>query len=312
METTVGNLKIGERLVLGGYGVSNEEPYPIVWLKGTPNCDFITDKVIDFLCFDAPERQGNGYGIGLTTYERSNIFSFLNSDLDNWYCPTHEYDHPPVNTYPAWVNYKNHYGFLYYFEEHELSVLVDETYSVDEVQVHSRIRLPSAVDICGDTDQFYLFRRKGIRANPTEDFVQKKGLRVGIESERSFATFWVSGCRDIQRSQFMTRQGIIDDQFPCKGAGLRPVCTVSPSAIVELMDNGMYRIKPFSIGQNTFTDNDLYELLGMTQSAISHQLRVLKQSALVKFRRDGKTVYYSLADTHVATILAQGLDHVQE
>ena len=57
---------------------------------------------------------------------------------------------------------------------------------------------------------------------------------------------------------------------------------------------------------------DIAELLGMTQSAISHQLRVLKQSALVKFRRDGKTVYYSLADTHVATILAQGLDHVQE
>lgn len=57
---------------------------------------------------------------------------------------------------------------------------------------------------------------------------------------------------------------------------------------------------------------DIAQLLGMTQSAISHQLRVLKQMALVKFRRDGKTVYYSLADTHVATILAQGLDHVQE
>lgn len=57
---------------------------------------------------------------------------------------------------------------------------------------------------------------------------------------------------------------------------------------------------------------DIAELLGMTQSAISHQLRVLKQSFLVKFRRDGKTVYYSLADSHIATILAQGLDHVQE
>lgn len=57
---------------------------------------------------------------------------------------------------------------------------------------------------------------------------------------------------------------------------------------------------------------DIAQLLGMTQSAISHQLRVLKQMALVKFRRDGKTVYYSLADAHVATILAQGLDHVQE
>ncbi|HIV12775.1 MAG TPA: winged helix-turn-helix transcriptional regulator [Candidatus Pullilachnospira stercoravium] len=57
---------------------------------------------------------------------------------------------------------------------------------------------------------------------------------------------------------------------------------------------------------------DIAQLLGMTQSAISHQLRVLKQMALVKFRRDGKTVYYSLADAHVSTILAQGLDHVQE
>ncbi|MBS6196006.1 MAG: helix-turn-helix transcriptional regulator [Clostridiales bacterium] len=57
---------------------------------------------------------------------------------------------------------------------------------------------------------------------------------------------------------------------------------------------------------------DIADLLGMTQSAISHQLRVLKQSALVKFRRDGKTVYYSLADSHVATILIQGLNHVQE
>lgn len=57
---------------------------------------------------------------------------------------------------------------------------------------------------------------------------------------------------------------------------------------------------------------DIADLLGMTQSAISHQLRVLKQQELVKFRRDGKTVYYSLADAHVGTILAQGLEHVSE
>lgn len=57
---------------------------------------------------------------------------------------------------------------------------------------------------------------------------------------------------------------------------------------------------------------DIAELLGMTQSAISHQLRVLKQSHLVKFRRDGKTIFYSLSDNHVATILNQGLEHVIE
>ena len=57
---------------------------------------------------------------------------------------------------------------------------------------------------------------------------------------------------------------------------------------------------------------DVAYLLNMTQSAISHQLRVLKQAALVKSRRDGKIVYYSLADEHVRTIFDQGLSHINE
>lgn len=57
---------------------------------------------------------------------------------------------------------------------------------------------------------------------------------------------------------------------------------------------------------------DIAESLEMTQSAISHQLRILKQMHLVKFRREGKTVFYSLADSHVETILSQGLEHIQE
>ncbi len=57
---------------------------------------------------------------------------------------------------------------------------------------------------------------------------------------------------------------------------------------------------------------DLAQCLNMTTSAISHQLRVLKQSRLVKFRREGKTVFYSLADEHVRTILGQGMDHIEE
>ena len=57
---------------------------------------------------------------------------------------------------------------------------------------------------------------------------------------------------------------------------------------------------------------DIALLLGMTQSAISHQLRALKGARLVKSRRDGKTVFYSLADAHVRTIIDQGLEHVTE
>lgn len=57
---------------------------------------------------------------------------------------------------------------------------------------------------------------------------------------------------------------------------------------------------------------DLAEALNMTQSAISHQLRLLKQSKLVTSRREGKQVFYSLADGHVRTIIAQGREHIEE
>ena len=57
---------------------------------------------------------------------------------------------------------------------------------------------------------------------------------------------------------------------------------------------------------------DISDLLGMTHSAISHQLRVLKQARLVKFRKEGKVVYYSLDDSHISQIFDCGLSHIQE
>lgn len=57
---------------------------------------------------------------------------------------------------------------------------------------------------------------------------------------------------------------------------------------------------------------DLSLLLGMSVSAVSHQLRILRQAQLVRYRREGKTVFYALADEHVRTLLSQGMEHVQE
>ena len=57
---------------------------------------------------------------------------------------------------------------------------------------------------------------------------------------------------------------------------------------------------------------DLAAALNMTQSAISHQLKILKQSRLVKSRREGKSIFYSLADAHVRTIISQGMEHIEE
>ncbi len=68
----------------------------------------------------------------------------------------------------------------------------------------------------------------------------------------------------------------------------------------------------YALSSEELCVQDIADKLDMSQSAISHQLRILKQMSLVKFRREGKTIYYSLADDHVATIRAQGLEHVCE
>ena len=68
----------------------------------------------------------------------------------------------------------------------------------------------------------------------------------------------------------------------------------------------------YTLFESELCVNDIADVLNMTQSAVSHQLRVLKASKLVKFRRDGKSIIYSLDDDHVRSILALGMEHVEE
>ena len=68
----------------------------------------------------------------------------------------------------------------------------------------------------------------------------------------------------------------------------------------------------FALMARAMSVGELAEAIGATQSAVSHQLRQLKQAHLVKFQRDGKSVIYSLSDDHVYTMLAQGMTHICE
>lgn len=68
----------------------------------------------------------------------------------------------------------------------------------------------------------------------------------------------------------------------------------------------------FSLSKKELCVHDLANLLGMSVSAISHQLRILRNMKLVKFRKQGKKVYYSLDDEHIENLFNQGLEHVQE
>jgi DNA-binding transcriptional ArsR family regulator len=68
----------------------------------------------------------------------------------------------------------------------------------------------------------------------------------------------------------------------------------------------------YSMFETELCVNDIAKLLNLSQSSVSHQLRILKSSKLVKFRREGKSVYYSLDDEHVRAILSMGMEHVEE
>lgn len=68
----------------------------------------------------------------------------------------------------------------------------------------------------------------------------------------------------------------------------------------------------YAIFETELCVNDIAGLLNLSQSSVSHQLRILKTSKLVKFRREGKSVFYSLDDEHVRSILSMGMEHVEE
>ena len=68
----------------------------------------------------------------------------------------------------------------------------------------------------------------------------------------------------------------------------------------------------YALFESELCVGDITQAVGLSQSAVSHQLRILKQSKLVKFRREGKAVYYSLDDDHVRSMLSMGAEHVEE
>lgn len=68
----------------------------------------------------------------------------------------------------------------------------------------------------------------------------------------------------------------------------------------------------YALFESELCVGDIAQILGLSQSAVSHQLRVLKDSKLIKFRREGKIIFYSLDDDHVRTIMSMGMEHVEE
>jgi ArsR family transcriptional regulator len=115
---------------------------------------------------------------------------------------------------------------------------------------------------------------------------------------------------DIERCDITETHGDIIEQVRAKMPPIEHLYDLSDLFKI-FGDSTRIRIL-YALSESELCVCDIAQLLNMTQSAISHQLRLLKQNKLVRFRRDGKTVYYSLADDHVRTVINQGMDHVLE
>lgn len=259
---TIADLKIGERLVFGKYGVDNNAPHPIVWLKATRNNDFITEFVLDYLQFDSGELRSdinaNRYN-GNPEYELSNIISFLNSEEETWYRQTHEVDEPPATN----SNFARHFGFLYWFEDYELESLVNVSYITNGKEISSRLRLPSRDDIFHD-GRFSLFKRKGTRTRGTPDMVWRNRGRFDANS---YVDYWLRDMNMGYRGGIITvdrGDGGMVDKMPNHLSGLRPVCTLRSDLAVVNPEDGDFQVIPFESTQiQVCTDKELFALFGL-------------------------------------------------
>lgn len=268
VETTVGKVKVGTKLMLGQYGVSAGEIFPIMWLKATPNGDFISAKVLDYICFDARERQNGNYYermFGNPDYRRSNIMQFLNSGDEMWWNPTHESDSPPDggNVFRFSDAYHSHCGFLYHFEEYEIDSLARKLIHTPGGAMKSLIRLPAHADFVGD-DRFQLFSRRGLRANGTEDCIQRRSLFAEFDTG-SYIEFWLSDQHSNGHPAILNRSGEMGRKNSYHSAGLRPVCTLNPETILEMDENGFCWVKEVVKRNKLFTDDEFFDLLGVAR-----------------------------------------------
>ena len=116
--------------------------------------------------------------------------------------------------------------------------------------------------------------------------------------------------KEIERGEFLR---VHDDTVKRVTGRMPPDETLYDLAELFKVFGDSTRIKILYILMETeLCVGDMAQLLRVSQNAVSHQLRVLKNSKLVKFRREGKIIFYSLADDHVKRIISQGMEHVNE
>lgn len=219
----IGELPVGSIVRFGRYQMSHmTNTADIDWIKVSEDNHFISEKVLLGMKFDEVESNwtvNNNYWL-------SNIRQFMNSDRENWFTPTHQYDkatdyiHLDGGCTIRMLRYK---GLLYHFKDAEL-------FAFERFESGDCLRLPKATEIMGG---FKYFKRRGARAYPMDAYgsLERKNYRTGM-----FASYFVDDPRVDSLVTEVNRSGRFQGTNPACYSGVRPVCKLK--AALEVIQSG--------------------------------------------------------------------------
>lgn len=234
----INELPIGSKVRLGRYCLPHkpDDVFEIDWIKVSKDNEFISEKVLLGMQFDAME----GYDQNCN-YQLSNIRQFMNSENHDWFHPTHSNDRGPsyvmLDSYIR-VPIHRYSGLLSFFADEELCLL--EKFGTDYM------RLPTIEEIDGRC--FPYFKRYGIRAHPVSVFgnIERDNFK-----ETMYSRYYVLGDSPYTVYE-VNRAGDIASLSPAIYSGVRPVCKIKSDAVVDQTGKNTYKMNISSTGPVKF------------------------------------------------------------
>lgn len=263
---TINDMDVGQILKLGTfcmekYGERGYAPHDIEWVKASSNCDFITKYIEAHFAFDAPET-GNSNphraAYGSNCYPQSNINQYLNSEKDNWYCPSHDDDSPPASRAIA-IPYLERSGFLAGFEEWERNLIIPREIACQipsgsraslggEVTISCKVSLPSAIEIGikeqddSESDvpfEWFVGSKTETRFHPKLGSYLYSMISLSSQMNGAYLLRTVNTKSDCA-NQFVDRYGIVCQTHPHVSLGIRPVIRLNQDCEVMKDNDGCF------------------------------------------------------------------------
>ena len=225
----IGELPIGSIVRFGRYSMGHlTHTIDIDWIKVSDDNEFISEKVLLGMKFDEVEANW----MSNDDYWLSNLRQFMNSDNENWFMPTHQYDKPTDYIHldgGYTIRMSRYKGLLYHFKDSEFGAF-------ERMEFGDYLRLPKATEIMGG---FKYFKRRGARARPVDayGYLERKNYHEGM-----FASYFVSDPRTDGCVTEVNRLGKFSSQHPACYSGVRPVCKFKASSEVIKTGENTYEM----------------------------------------------------------------------